>query len=407
MNMPEELSIRGLQKQPVLGFAALLLCFAASLILWPLWSIAAKAVFSALASSGLAAAEPVLSAKLVGAMVEGSFLWLILTPWIWIVIGFDCHGKTWFSEKQPWAGICYFLVAMAVGAVGFLVLVSFMGIWWRPFNLAVMLTPATASDVGLALTGWEVSNFYSLMIVVVQIAFATLLHKWPFGGTSNPLTENIGNFGTSTAATFIAWVAMIFPSFLVLSHSGEAITAPPFGSFPAFLAFLLGFVIFSIVPVMGAELFPVRPFAKKQPYMAVVGIFFGIAAGFALPPVIRTIVAPLNLLPGAPADIVVSSLELSVIIVILILNDLFDCYPSADLVPNTAMRILARVSIWIFGGFGLGILWIKTFPVLTIGGNNLGLGFPTMGVVAGQFAFLMTFLYFAGFFDRWPLVRRA
>jgi len=405
--MTEGISSRGLKKQPALGFAALVLCFAASMFLWPLWAIGAKAVFSALASQGLAAAGPELAGKLLGAMVEGSFMWLVITSWIWMVIGFDCYGKTKFSEKQPWSGIFYFLVAMVVGIVGFLVLISFMGIWWKPFNLAVMLTPATASDAAMALKGWEVSNFYSLMVVVVQIAFATLLHKWPFGGTSNQLTENIGNFGTSTCATFIAWVAMIFPSFMQLSNSGEAVTSTPFGSFPAYLAFVLGFVIISVVPVMGGELYPVKPFAKKQPYMGLVGILIGIAAGFALPPIIKTIVEPLNLLPGAPADIIVSSLELSVIIVILFLNELFDCYPSADLVPNAAIRILARVSIWIFGGLGLGILWIKTFQLLPIGGNNFGLGFQTMGVVAGQFAFLMTFLFFNVFFDRWPLVRKG
>jgi hypothetical protein len=46
-----------------------------------------------------------------------------------------------------------------------------------------------------------------------------------------------------------------------------------------------------------------------------------------------------------------------------------------------------------FGGFGLGILWLKTFPLLPIGANNFDMGFHTMGVVAGQFAFLMTFSF--------------
>lgn len=404
--MTEEMAIRGFKSQPATGLASVIWCFFASMILWPLWSVIAKAVFSALAAQGLAAAGPELSGKLIGAMVEGSFMWLVITSWIWMVIGFDCLGKTKFSEKQPWTGITYSLVAMVVGIIGYLVLISFVGIWWKPFNLAVMLTPASATEAALALKGWEVSNFYSLMIVVVQIAFATLLHKWPFAGTSNQLTENIGNFGVSTAATFIIWMAMIFPSFLMLTHEGEAVVTAPFGGFPALLAFLMGFVIFSLAPALGGELYPVKPFAKKQPYMAIVGVLIAIAAGFVLPPIVKSIFEPMNLLPGAPADIVVSSLLLSVIIVLLIWNQLFDDYPSPEIVPNTAARILVRVAVWIFGGVGLGVLWLKTFLLLTIGGNNLGMGFHTMGPIAGQFAFLMTFLYYNAFFDRWPLVRR-
>ncbi len=405
--MTEEITKRVFKGQPSTGFVGFGLCLTASMILWPLWAIVAKALFSALAAQGLAAAGPELSGKLIGAMIEGSFMWLVVTSWIWMVIGFDCYGKTKYTKKQPWAGIYCALVAIAVGIIGFLLLISFVGIWWKPFNLAIMLTPATAADAAMSLRGWHVSNFYSLMVVMVQIAFATLLHKWPFAGTSNQLTENIGNFASSTCVTYIAWVAMIVPSFMLLSSNGEAVTAPPFGSFPAYLAFVLGFVIFSIVPVMGAELYPVKLFAKKQPYLGLVGILFAIATGFVLPPIIRSVFEPMNLLPGAPVDIIVSSLELTVIIVILALNELFDCYPSADLVPNAAVRILVRVAIWIFGGFGLGVLWIKIFTLLPIGGNNFSMGFHTMGLVAGQFAFLMTFLYFAGFFDKWPLIRKG
>lgn len=405
--MTDDMS-KGLFKNPLaIGFAGLVLCFIASMILWPLWAIGAKSVLSVIAAKGLAAAGPELSVKLLGAMVEGTFMWFVITAWIWMVICFDCYGKERFGQKQPWGGIGYSLLMIVVGAIGFLVLVSFIGIWWKPFNLAIMFTPATAAEAAMALKGWEVSNFYSLAIVVVQIAFATLLHKWPFAGKSNGLTDNISNFAAGTAATFIAFMAFIVPSFMPLSSGGEAVTVVPFGGFPSLLAFLLGFVIISCVPVMGGELYPLKPFAKKQPYMGIVGVFIGIVAGFVFPPVLRSIFGPMDLLPGAPVDIVVSSLELSVIIVILAWAELFDSYPSADLVPNAAVRILVRVGVWIFGGLGLGVLWLKTFHLLPIGGNNFGMGFQTMGVVAGQFAFLMTFLVFNVNFNRWPLIRKG
>ena len=49
----------------------------------------------------------------------------------------------------------------------------------------------------------------------------------------------------------------------------------------------------------------------------------------------------------------------------------------------------------------LGVWW----KPLSLG--LLFLGYPTMGIVAGQFAFLMTFLFINTFFDKWPLVRKV
>jgi AAT family amino acid transporter len=36
----------------------------------------------------------------------------------------------------------------------------------------------------------------------------------------------------------------------------------------------------------------------------------------------------------------------------------------------------------------------------------MGLGFTTMGILAGQFTFLMAILLFNTFFDKWPFVRK-
>jgi len=404
--MSEGITIRVFRNQLGTGFAALVLCFVASIILWPLWSVVTQAFFSALAYKGLAAAGPELAGKLVGAMVEGSFFWMVINTWIWLTIIMGNYGKTRFTERQPLTGISYVLTALFLGIVAFLLLIGFIGIWWKPFNLAIMFTPATAADAALSLEGWEASNFFALAVILAQIPFVSLLHKWPFAGTSKQPTEGLGVLAFSTLVTYIVWLALIVPSFLRLFIDGEAVTARPFGSWPAFVAFCQAFVFFAIMPAEGAEQYPMKLFAKKQPCMGMVGFVIALAAGFALPPVIKSIVEPLNLVPGVPVYVVVASLELSVIVFMLAWHHLFDDYPSSQLVPGTAGRVLVRTAVWLGGGLVYGVLWLKTYTLLPIGKNNLGMGFPTMGILAGQFAFLMTLLIFNTYFDKWPLVRK-
>jgi len=404
--MTENNSIRLFKNQLGAGFAALILCFAASLILWPLWSSVAQVLFLGLAYQGLAAAGPELAGKLVGAMVEGSFFWMVINTWIWLTIIMGNYGKTRFTEKQPLAGLSYVLTSIFLGIAAFLLLIGFIGIWWRPFNLAIMFAPVTAADAALSLEGWEASNFFALAVILAQIPFVSLLHKWPFAGTSRQPTESFGVLAFSTLVTYIVWLALIVPSFLHLSIDGEAVTSQPFGSWPAFVAFCQAFVFFAIMPAEGAEQYPMKLFAKKQPCMGLVGFVIALAAGFALPPTIKSIVEPLNLVPGVPVYVVVASLELSAIVFMLAWHHLFDDYPGAQLVPNTAVRVLVRTAIWLGGGLVYGVLWLKTYTLLPIGKNNFGMGFPTMGILAGQFAFLMTLLIFNTYFDKWPLVRK-
>ena len=390
------------------GFAALLTCLVLSMIFWPIWSTVMKSIFTTFASQGLTAVEPKVAAKLLGAMVEGSFFWMVINTWIWQTLIMGNYGKTKFTEKQPWAGLWYVLVAWFFGIVAFIALIGFIGIWWRPFNLALMFMPQTAADVALAVEGWEASNFFALAVILAQIPFASLLHRWPFAGTSKQPTEGLGTLAFSTLVTYIVWLALIVPSFLHPVIGEHHITSQPFGSWPAFVAFCQAFVIFSIMPAEGAENYPMKLFAKKQPYMAIVGFLIALAAGFIIPPVIKNmIVIPLNLVPpGTPADVIVASLELSVIVFMLAWHHLFDDYPNAQLVPNTAVRVLTRIAIWVVGGAVYGVLWLKYFKLLPIGANNFGMGFTTMGILAGQFTFLMTLLIFNTFFDKWPLVRK-
>ena len=404
--MPEYITKRTFKGSLGTGFASILFILALSMILWPAWSTVAKAIFTAIVSQGLNTVGAQAAAQLIGAMVEGSFFWMVINTWIWQTLIMGNYGKYKFTEKQPWAGLWYMVAAWFFGIIAFAVLIGFIGLWWKPFSLGIMFMPKTAADVALAYEGWEAANFFALAVIVAQIPFASLLHKWPFACTSKQPTEGLGTLAFSTGVTFLFWIALIVPSFLHLSSGEHAVTAQPYSSWPHFVAFCQAFVIFSIMPAEGGENYPMKLFAKKQPYMAIVGFFIALIAGFLIPPFLKSIVEPMNLVPGTPVYVVVASLELSVIVFMLAWHHLFEDYPNAILVKNTALRVLTRVAIWLVGGTVYGIIWLKTYKSLPIGGNSLGMGFPTMGVIAGHFALLMPILLFNTFFDKWPLVRK-
>ncbi len=398
---------RTFKSQLATGLAASVLCFALACVLWPLWSMIFKSIFSALAAPGLAAAGPEMGGKLIGAMVEGSFFWMVISPWIWQTLIMGNYGKTIFTSKQPHAGLWYTVLAWLVGIIAFFTIIGFLGIWWKPFNLALLFTPQTAEQVHLAFEGWEVANFFALPVIMAQIPFVALFQKWPFAGTSKQPTEGWGVLFFSTLVVVLVWMATVVPSFWKLSLGGEVIVNAPLGSWAAWCAFCQFFVVFFLMPAEGGEGYPMKLFAKKQPLMGIVGLVIALAAGLILPPIVRGIITPLNLSPGLPPDLLVASLGLSIVVSMLAWHHLFDDYPSAELVPNTAARILIRVVIWFVLGGVLGTLWIKLFSKIPFGANNMGMGYPTMGVLAGQFAFLMTFLLFNNFFDKWPLVRKV
>lgn len=389
------------------GLAALLLSFIVASLIWPIWSLIVEAVYLKIAGAGISSADPKLAGQLTEAVAEGTFFWMIINTWIWLTLVMGNYGKTFLSTKQPWTGVSYTLVSWLVGIGAFLVLISFLGIWWTPFSLAIMFTPQSAEEIHLAVEAWETSNFFALAVIVAQIPLVSLLQKWLFAGKAE---EPVGSFGVlamGIAVTWIIWMAMIVPSLMKLSIGEQVIVIPPFGSWPAFIAFCQAFVIFAIMPVEGAELYPMKLFAKKQPLMGIIGFAIAIAAGFILPPILKSIIGPLNLLTGPPLDVVVASLELSVIVFMLAWHHLFDDYPATALVPNTAARVGYRVAIWFIGGGIYGVIWLKTFHLIPFGSNDLGIGVSSLGLLAGQFALLMTLLFLNTFFDKWPLVRKV
>ncbi len=389
------------------GAAALVLSFIAAMLIWPAWSLTVKAIYQNMAAAGLAAADPKTAGNLIGSVARGTFFWTVINSWIWLTLVMGNHGKSAVATRQPWTGIRYTLIAFCAGAVGFLALISFLGIWWKPFSLAVMFTPGSAGEAHLALEAWEASNFYALAVIIAQIPLVSLFQKWPFAGKGEKPFESWATLALGTAVTFIAWMALIVPSWMKLAIGEEQIVTAPLGGWPAFTAFCQAYVIFAIMPVEGGELYPMKFFAKKQPFMGIAGFIIALAAGFLLPPAIKAVIVPLNLVPGLPADVAVASLELSVIVFMLAWHHLFDDYPNAQLVPGTTARILCRMAAWFGGGTLYGIVWLKSFKLIPYGANDLGMGVPPLGVLAGQFALLMTLLLLNTFFDKWPLVRTA
>src|SRR5512138_3831837 len=136
------------------GFAALALSFAVAVVIWPVWSLSVKAIYLALAGPAVTSADPKLTGQLVGAVARGTFFWTVICSWIWLTLVLGNYGKTALTARQPWAGIWYTLVAWVAGAGAFLVLISFLGIWWKPFSLAIMFTPQSPAEIQLAFEAW-------------------------------------------------------------------------------------------------------------------------------------------------------------------------------------------------------------------------------------------------------------
>ncbi len=389
------------------GVVATTICFVVALIYWPIWGLIVKSVGMTLAGEGLKLVDAKVVTKYLSVLAEGTFFWLVINPWIWQTLIFGNYNKYAVSELQPTAGVRYTLIGFLSGIIGFLILVGFIGIWWKPFSMGILFMPSTAAEVQMSIEGWEVGNFYCLAVIMVQIVYVACFHKWPFAGKVPAPLDGVAVMMTSTVFTLIVWIAMFFPSLMNLSLDGHVVVVKPFGSWTGFLAFAQAFIFFFLLPAEGLEHYPMKLFAKKQPYMGLVGLAIALPMGIITPMILRPIVGPLNLLPGAPVDLVIASLELSVVFTLLLWHHMFDDYPTAQMVPDLKTRLFTRLAIWIGLGSVLGVVWLKTFPLLTFGGNSLGGMFPVMGPLAGQFAFMMVYLLMNTFFDKWPLVKKV
>lgn len=408
--MSEYITQKRVNGQIKTGIFATIFCFILTCIGWPIYGTIVKAIITAIAGNILNTADPALVTKYIACFTEATFFWCIINSWVWLVLLFgNCH-KYNKTEKQPGAGLWMSFLGLIVGIGGFIALVGFIGVWWKPFSLSILFTPKTVEELNLAILGWEASNFFCLAVLIAQIPFSSLFQKKPFAGnTSSPFNDGLGVFMMSCAAALIVWVAVFIPSFFhSASMGGMALMRQPFGSWPAVLAFCQGFIFWFLMPAEGGELYPMKLFAKKQPWMGLTGLVIAfVFGGFLMPKVIGSAVQALNLFPDLPVNLTVASLELSMVCWMLTWHHLFDDYPNAEMVPGTARRVLTRMAIWVVGGLVFGFIWLKTYTLLPYGTNNMGLGYPNMGLIAGQFALLMPILYLNTYFDKWPFASRV
>lgn len=390
------------------GIVGVILCFVYAMIYWPVWATVAKIIISFTAAAGLQVVEPALAKKFIAAFAEGTFFWCSICAWIWQTLIFGNYGKYTLNKEQPGAGIWYTFLSFVCGIGAYLVLISFIGIWWKPFNLAIMFAPKTAQELHLALEGWEASNFYVLPVIIAQIPFVSLFQKKPWIGNLKPPLDGLAVMMTSSLFALPVWVALFVPSFMHVQVGGYEVTSQPMGSWPAVLAFCQGFIFWFLIPAEGGEGYPYKIFTNKQPWMGIIGLVGALLCGGYLTPTLYvSLINTFNINPGVNPYITTASLELSLIVTMLCWHHLFDDYPSTEKETSIARRVSIRAIIWLVLGTGFGFAWLQVYKILPFAGNDLGMGFPVMGILAGQFALLMVFLYFNTFFDKWPLVYKA
>ncbi|MBU3110139.1 hypothetical protein [Clostridium lacusfryxellense] len=121
----------------------------------------------------------------------------------------------------------------------------------------------------------------------------------------------------------------------------------------------------------------------------------------------RVVLEPLNLLNGQPVDLVIASLVLSIVTTALLWHHQFFDFPGEDKIKSSGTRFLIRLTIVVVVGTIMGLIWMKVYKILPFGGNDMGLGYATLGIIAGQFVFMMPFLYLNTFFDKWLLIKQV
>lgn len=324
------------------------------------------------------------------------------TNWI-----FGNFGKYHLGPTQPKAGVWYTFLSFVCGTAGFFILVGLIGVWWKPFNLGILFAPQNLDELKLALEGWEASNFYVLPVIIAQIPFVSLFQKKPWAGNMKAPLDGTALMMTSSVFALIVWFAMFVPSFFHLEMGGHYIVDQPLGSWPQVLAFCQGFIFWFLIPAEGGEGYPYKLFSAKQPWMGIFGLIIAlICGGYLMPAFYVWLIQTYQINPGVNVYVTAASLELSCIVAMLCWHHLFDDWPGADEDSNVARRVIVRIVIWLVLGTVFGFVWLNTYKLLPFAANDFGLGIPMMGVLAGQFALLMVFLYFNTFFDKWPLVTR-
>ncbi|MBO0477130.1 hypothetical protein DOK76_08605 [Vagococcus sp. DIV0080] len=394
-------------KHPLLsGLLSVVVIVLVASIGWILWSNIWKMIILAIGGSAISSLSPEVQGHFLKESVEGTFFWIVISTWVWFTLNMGNYGKYTKTTKQPQAGLRYTGLAFLSGIVGFALFVTFLGIWWEPFSWQVLFRPVDEAQAHLAIKGWSAINFFALSVILAQIPLASLFGKYPFSKHSKEPWSVA--FGTLSLGLFLAlfnWITFIVPSFISLQTEGVAVTTQPFGAWPTALAWCQLFIFFFLIPAEGGEGYPQKLITSKQPYSGLIGL--GIAAGlaFLLLPVLRSVLTPLAESVQIAPDLAVASFVLTIINVLLTWHHHFDDYPNKELVPSVAGRVLAQLGIVIVIGAILGVLWIKYVGLWPFGGNDLGLGHPMLGIMGGQFVYMMPMLFMNTFFDKWPMAK--
>lgn len=386
------------------GLVSVLFVILVATVGWILWSNIWKLVFVAIGGSAISGLAPEIHAHFIKEAVEGTFFWMIIIPWVWFTLNLGNYGKNKKTMKQPQAGFRYLGIALLTGLISFAIFVSLVGIWWEPFNWQVLFRPAGEAQALLAIKGWQAVNFFALSVILMQIPLVSLFDKYPFSKYSKD--EWSISFGTLFLGLFLAvlnWIFFIVPSFFSLQVDGVAITTAPFGDWSTALAWCQLFIFFFLLSAEGAEGYPRKFVTMKQPWSGIVGLIISIAGASIALPLLREALTPLAESLEIAPDLAVASFALTIINVMLTWHHLFDDYPNKEMMPSTAKRILIQFAIVIIGGSVLGIFWLKTLHLWPFGGNDLGLGHPMLGILGGQFVYMLPMVYINTFFDKWPM----
>lgn len=385
------------------GISFILLLITAS-IGWILWSTIWKAIILLIGGDAITSLSEETQVHFLKEAVEGTFFWFIISPWVWFTLNLGNYGKNKKTNRQPQAGLRYLLLAILVGMLGFLLFIGMMGIWWEPFNWQVLLRPVSEEQALLAIKSWGALNFFTLSVILAQIPLVSLFEKYPFSKYSQEPWAI--SFGTLFLGLFLAlfnWIIFILPSFIPLETAGKVITGAPFNGWPTAIAWCQLFIFFFLLPAEGMGGYPQKFFTTKQPWAGLVGLVIAVGASLAALPLLRKVLTPLAESVGILPDIAVASFALTIINVLLTWHHHFEDFPSQSLIPSKLLRNLIQLLIVLVLGSLLGILWIKTVHIWPFGGNDLGLGHPMLGILGGQFVYMMPMLYMNTFFDKWPM----
>lgn len=394
-------------KHPLLsGIATVALLVAVASVFWVVWSLVWKMIILLIGGSAVANLSSDVQAHFLKESVEGTFFWMVISTWVWFTLSLGNYGKYKKTTKQPIAGLRYTGFALLTGFIGFAVFVSLLGMWWEPFSWQVLFRPVDDAQALLAIKGWAAINFFALAVILAQIPVTSLFGKYPF--SKHAKEDWAVSFGTVFFGLFLAllvWIFFIVPSFFSLQIDGVAITSQPFGDWNTALAWCQLFIFFFLIPAEGGEGYPQKLLTTKQPRSGFIGLAIALAGASVMLPILRNVLTPLAESAGIAPDLAVASFVLTIINVMLAWHHHFDDYPNQDIMPSALKRIAVQFGAVIIVGSVLGILWIKYLHIWPFGANDLGLGYPVLGILGGQFVYMMPILFMNTFFDKWPMAK--